>query len=156
MPSVEQVLVFYLSILVLTHNNHFTIIRMTLKFQPRNFWSNLSNSLLRLRTETHLKMGLYMYSRGSKYTGSLHKIRFHSLEKTDVGKIEVRRRRGDRGWDGWMESPTQWTWVWANSGRQWRTGKPGVLHFMGSQRVGHDLPTEQQQQQTGSLSKIIF
>ena len=86
MPSVEQVLVFYLSILVLTHNNHFTIIRMTLKFQPRNFWSNLSNSLLRLRTETHLKMGLYMYSRGSKYTGSLHKIRFHSLENTDPGK----------------------------------------------------------------------
>ena len=38
--------------------------------------------------------------------------------------------------DGWMASPTQWTWVWANSGRMWRTGKPGVLQFMGSQRVG--------------------
>ena len=34
---------------------------------------------------------------------------------------------GDRGWDGWTASPTQWTWVWANSGRQWRTGRPGVL-----------------------------
>ena len=34
----------------------------------------------------------------------------------------------DRGWDGWMASPTQWTWVWANSSRWWRTGKPGVLH----------------------------
>ena len=34
---------------------------------------------------------------------------------------------GDRGWDGWMASPTQWTWVWASSGRWWRTGKPGVL-----------------------------
>ena len=33
----------------------------------------------------------------------------------------------DRGWDGWMASPTQWTWIWANSGRWWRTGKPGVL-----------------------------
>ena len=33
----------------------------------------------------------------------------------------------DRGWDGWMISPTQWTWVWANSGRRWRTGKPGML-----------------------------
>ena len=43
-----------------------------------------------------------------------------------------------RGWDGWMASLTQWTWVWANYGRWWRTGKPGVLQFMGSQRVGHD------------------
>ena len=51
---------------------------------------------------------------------------------------------GDRGWDGWMASLTQWTWVWANSGRQWRTGKPGVLQSMGSQRVGHDWTTEKQ------------
>ena len=41
----------------------------------------------------------------------------------------------DRGWDGWMTSPTQWTWVWANSGRWWRTGKPGKLQSRGSQRV---------------------
>ena len=38
----------------------------------------------------------------------------------------------DRGWDGWMASPTQWTWVWASSGSWWRTGKPGVLQSMGS------------------------
>ena len=48
----------------------------------------------------------------------------------------------DRGWDGWMASPTQWTWVWVNSGSWWWTGKPGVLQFMGSQRVGHDWVTE--------------
>ena len=51
----------------------------------------------------------------------------------------------NRGWDGWMASPTQWTWVWANSRRWWRTGKPGVLQSMGSQRVGHDWAIEQQQ-----------
>ena len=44
----------------------------------------------------------------------------------------------DRGRDGWMASPTQWTWVWASSGRWWRTGKPGVLQSMGPQRVGHN------------------
>ena len=44
-----------------------------------------------------------------------------------------------------MASPTQWTGVWASSGRQWRTGKPGVLQSMGSQRVVHDLATSQQQ-----------
>ena len=38
----------------------------------------------------------------------------------------------DRGWGGWMASPMQWTWVWANSRKKWRTGKPGVLQFMGS------------------------
>ena len=48
----------------------------------------------------------------------------------------------DRGWDGWMASPTQWTWVWVNSGSWWWTGRPGVLQFMGSQRVGQDWATE--------------
>ena len=48
----------------------------------------------------------------------------------------------DRGWDGWMASPTQWTWVWANSGSWWWTGKPGVLQSKGSQRVGDDRVTE--------------
>ena len=48
----------------------------------------------------------------------------------------------DRGWDGWMASRTQWTRVWVNSGSWWWTGRPGVLRFMGSQRVGHDWATE--------------
>ena len=48
----------------------------------------------------------------------------------------------DRGWDGWMASPTQWTWVWVNS-RSWRwTERPGMLQSMESQRVGHDWATE--------------
>ena len=48
----------------------------------------------------------------------------------------------DRGWDGWMASPTQWTRVWVNSGSSWWTGRSGVLRSMGSQRVGHDWATE--------------
>ena len=63
-----------------------------------------------------------------------------SIEKTlMLGKIKGRRRRGR---DGWMASPTLWTWVWVNSGSWWWTGKPGVLQSMGSQRVGHDWATE--------------
>ena len=54
------------------------------------------------------------------------------------------REGGGRGWDGWMASLTQWTWVWANSGRYWRTGNPGMLQSMGLQRVGPDLAPEQQ------------
>ena len=52
----------------------------------------------------------------------------------------------DWGWDRWVASPAQWTWVWVSSGRwQWRTGKPGELQFMGLQRVGHNWGTQQQQ-----------
>ena len=49
----------------------------------------------------------------------------------------------DRRWESWMASSTQWTRVWANSRRWWRTGKPGVLQSMGSQRVEHDWVAEQ-------------
>ena len=48
----------------------------------------------------------------------------------------------DRGWDDWMPSLTRWTWVWVNSGIWWWTGRPSMLRFMGSQRVGHDWATE--------------
>ena len=48
----------------------------------------------------------------------------------------------DRAWDGWMASRTRWTWFWVNSGRWWWTGRPGVLRFMGSQRVRNNWATE--------------
>ena len=48
----------------------------------------------------------------------------------------------DRGWDDWMASLTQWTWVWVNSRSWWWTGRPGMLQSMESQRVGHIWVTE--------------
>ena len=48
----------------------------------------------------------------------------------------------DRGWDGWMASPAQWTWVWVNSGSWWWTGRPGLLRYIGLQRVRRDWATE--------------
>ena len=83
------------------------------------------------RTELMLKLKL-------QYFG--HMIwRTDSFDKTlMLGKIEGRRRRGHRGWDGWMASPTWWAWVWASSGSWWWTGKPGVLQSVGSQRAGHN------------------
>ena len=62
-------------------------------------------------------------------------------------RLKAGREGGNREWDVSMASLTQWTWVWANSGRWWRTRKLGILQSMGSQRVGHDWATEQQQQQ---------
>ena len=77
-----------------------------------------------------------------QYFGHLMR-RVDSLEKTlMLGGIGDRGEGDDRGWDGWMASPTQWTWVWVNSGSWWWTGRPGMLQFMGLQRVGHDWATE--------------
>ena len=60
----------------------------------------------------------------------------------DSGKDWKQEGEGDnRGW-GWVASPTRWTWGWASFGSWWWTGRPGVLRFMGSQRVGHDWATE--------------
>ena len=60
----------------------------------------------------------------------------------DPARLKAREERDDGGWDGWMASPTQWTWVWVNSRSWWWTGRPGMLQSRGSQRVGHDWATE--------------
>ena len=78
-----------------------------------------------------------------QYFGHLMQ-RADSFEKTlMLGKTGKAGREGDdRGWDGWMASPTQCAWVWIDSGSWWWTGRPGVLKSMGSQRVRHDWVTK--------------
>ena len=73
----------------------------------------------------------------------------HLLGKTDsvektlmMGKSKVGEEKNDRGWDCWMASPMQWTWVCVGSRSWWWTGKPGVLQSMGSQKFRHDWATE--------------
>ena len=69
----------------------------------------------------------------------------HLMWRTDYLKrpwcwerLKAAGEGNSRGWDGWMASLTRWTWVWVKSWSWWWTGRPGVLWFMGSQRVGHD------------------
>ena len=61
-------------------------------------------------------------------------------------RLKAGEEGDDRGWDGWMASPTRWTWVWVNSGSLWWTNwefvRPGMLQSMRSQGVGHDWATE--------------
>ena len=76
-----------------------------------------------------------------QYFGHLMQ-RADSLEKTLILGVIGAGEGDNRGWDGWMASPTWWTWVWVNSRSWWWTGRPGMLRFMGSQRVGHDWATE--------------
>ena len=68
--------------------------------------------------------------------------RTDSLEKTLMLERLKAGEGANRGWDGWMASPTWWTWIWVISGSWWWTGKPGVLQSMGSQRVRHDCVPE--------------
>ena len=63
--------------------------------------------------------------------------------------------RDDRGWDGWMASLTRWTWVRVNSKSWWWTGRPGVLRFMGLQRVGHNWVTELNWTETLQKKRLV-
>ena len=72
-----------------------------------------------------------------KYFGHLMQRLTHRKRPWCWERLKAGGEGDDRGWDGWMEL-TQWTWVWANSGSWWWTGKSGVLKFMGLQKVGHD------------------
>ena len=74
------------------------------------------------------------------------KLQYFGHQKRPWCGERLMAEEDDRGWDGWMASPTQRTWIWASSRRQWRTEEPGELQSMGLQRIRHNLATEQQQQ----------
>ena len=102
-------------------------------------WSN--QSILKEINPEYSLEGL-MLALKLQYFGHLMQ-RADSLEKTlMLGRLRAGREGDNRGWDGWMASLTQWTWVWVNSGSWWWTGRPGVLQSMGWQRAGHDWETE--------------
>ena len=62
----------------------------------------------------------------------------------------------DRGWNVWMASSTQWTWVWVDSRSWWWRGRPGMMRFMGSQKVGHDWVTEMSWTELMGQDAMIF
>ena len=70
------------------------------------------------------------------------KVLTHWIRSWYWERLKAGEEADGRGWDGWMTSPTQWTWVWGNFGSWWWTGRPGMLWSMGSQRVRHDWVTE--------------
>ena len=90
----------------------------------------------RVSLSANLIFVLFSLTRGTK-TNSLPK----SISPVS-DKRQINFNSAKEGCDGWMASLTQWTWVWVNSGSWWWTGRPGMLRFMGSQRVGHNWVTE--------------
>ena len=83
----------------------------------------------------------YLQDVGDSSWGSHHRIKEKATESC-AHLLKARGEGDDRGWDGWMASLTQWTWVWVGTRNWWWTGRPGVLQSMGSQRVRHDWVTE--------------
>ena len=73
----------------------------------------------------------------------------------DAERLKAGGEGDDRGWDNWMASPTQWTWVWVNSGSWWWTGRPVMLQSMRSQRFRHDLVTEVNQEKS-SMNRLFW
>ena len=76
-----------------------------------------------------------------QYFGHLMRRMTHLKRPWCWERLKVGRKGDDRGWDGWLASPTQWTWVWVNSESCWQTGWCGVLQSMWLQRFGHDWAT---------------
>ena len=102
-------------------------------------WTARSNQSIQKEINPEYPLEGLMLKLTLQYFGHLMQ-RSDSLKKTlMLGKMLA--EGDDRGWDGWMASMTQWTWVWASFGSWWWTGKPGVLQSMGSQRSGHDWAT---------------
>ena len=87
------------------------------------------------------------------FYGGLAKIWLIGKDPDD-GKDWGQEEKGTTGWDGWMASLTRWTWVWVDSGSWWWTGRPGVLRFIGSQRVGHDWATELNWEKLSNLLQV--
>ena len=89
--------------------------------------SRISNQSILMEISTEYSLEGLMLKLELQYLGYLM-WRADSLEKTDAGKdLKARVEGGGRGWDDWMASPTQWTWVWVNSGSWWWTEKLGML-----------------------------
>ena len=114
-------------------------------------WTARSNQSILKEINPEYSLEELLLKMKLQYFGHLMQ-RAGSLENTlEMERVRAGGEVGNRGWDGYMASPTLWTWVWVSSGRWWRIGKPGVLQSTGSQRVRHDLTGQQQQEELDNL-----
>ena len=119
--------------------NNWCFWAMVLEKLLRVHWTaRRSNQLILKETNPKYLLEGLMLKEKLQYFGPLM-WRTDTLEKTlMLERLKAGGDGDDRGWDGWMVSPTQWTWVWASSENWWWTGKPGVLQSVKSQRVRHN------------------
>ena len=103
------------------------VLGVTKSQTPPSNWTELEGLMLKLKLQ---------------YFGPWYEELTHWKSPWCWKRLRAEGDGDDRGWDGWMASLTRWTWVWVNSGSWWCTGRPVMLRFRGSQRVGHDWATE--------------
>ena len=84
----------------------------------------------------------WWWSWSSNALATWYEVLIHCKRPWCWERLKAGGEGNHRGWDGWIASPTQWTWVWESSGNWWWPGKPEMLQSMGSQRVGHNWTTE--------------
>ena len=135
-------------------SSHVWILELDYKenWAPKNwcFWTVVLEKTLESHLDNKEIQPVHLKGNQSwKFIGRMLKLKFQyfrSLTQLKRPWCWERLKAGgegdDRGWDGWMASPTQWTWVWVSSGSRWWTGKPGMMQSMGLQRVIHDWATE--------------
>ena len=111
----------------------------TLRMRWPKYWS-FNFSIIPSKEYT-FRLSQYL---GSNILATWGKELTHSKRPWCWERLKARGTGDNRGWDGWMASLTQWTWIWANSWRWWKTRMPDMLQSMGSQRVRYDWVTEQQ------------
>ena len=120
---------------------------LSLRFSRQEYWSWLpfpSPGNLPISGIEHLFHALKVGFFTTESSGKPSNYKLGIIKDWCWERLKAGGEGDDRGCDVWMASPMQWTWVWVNSGRRWKTGKPGVLQSMGPQRVRHNWATEQQ------------
>ena len=139
------------------------MVQLLIRFLPWMSWRHLEHTVYKTEVRlfytkssfppSYVSSILKEISPGYSLVGLILKLKLNTLvtwckELTHLKRpwCWERLRAGgegdDKGWDGWMASPTQWIWVWVDSGSWWWTGRPGVLQSMGLQRVRPRWTTE--------------
>ena len=95
-----------------------------------------------IKTQKGHTLGIKTMYQAKDFSRSLSEELTHFKRPWCWERLRAWEERDNRGWDDWMASLTQWTLVWVDSGSWWWTGRPGVLWFMGSWKVGHDWVAE--------------
>ena len=101
-----------------------------------------SNQSILKEINPEYSLEVLMLKRSSNTLATWHEKLTHWKRPWCWERLRVVGEGDNREWNGWMASPTRWTWVWESSGSWWWTRKPGVLQSMGWQRVGHNWATE--------------
>ena len=137
-PTIPLLVIYPREVKIYAHTNTCTWIFIATLFISVKRWKHQMSIYWWI-----LNSMCYIHAMGYNWAIKRSEVLLYTLKRLWCwGRLRAEGEGNDKEWDGWMASPTQWTWVWIGSGSWWWTGRPGVLQFMGSQRVGRNWATE--------------